>query len=299
MIDIVGKRSLWYSISAVLLGTSVLCMLVFGFKPSIDFTGGSLLELECITRPTPAVMHDLYQKNGIAGALVQELGEKSILIRSKEVSTALHTTLITQIKTDLKDATCTESRFETIGPSISQELKTKSFTMALVVMVAIVLYVAWTFRSVSRPVSSWKYGIVTVVALLHDVLVPAGVFAVLGHFLGIEIDILFVTAMLTVMGFSVHDTIVVFDRIRESLQRHNATTFEDTVNSSVNTTMGRSINTSFTVVLALLGLFFIGTGAIKYFSLVMIIGILVGTYSSIFIASPLLVTWHKRSPAKK
>jgi preprotein translocase subunit SecF len=299
MIDIVGKRKIWYLTSGVILGTSLLLMGIFGFRPSIDFTGGSLLELECAARPSNEAMHALYEKKGIEGALAQHLGEKSILIRSKEVKPDVHTAITAALATDYKDAGCTESRFETIGPSISKELKTKSFTMALVVMGAIILYVAWVFRSVSRPVSSWKYGIVTVVALMHDVIVPAGVFAVLGHYFGVEIDILFVTAMLTVMGFSVHDTIVVFDRIRETLQRNNATAFEDTVNNSVNTTMGRSINTSVTVVLALLGLFFIGTGAIKYFSLVMIIGILVGTYSSIFIASPLLVTWHHWSQRKK
>lgn len=164
--------------------------------------------------------------------------------------------------------------------------------MITAVVLAIILYVAWTFRSVSKPVASWKYGVTAVIALLHDITLPTAVFAVLGHYAHVEVDVLFVTALLTVMGFSVHDTIVVFDRVRESLQRNTSISFVDTVNESVNTTLGRSVNTSFTTVLSLIGIFLLTTGSIKYFSAVMIMGILVGTYSSIFIAAPLLVTWY-------
>jgi preprotein translocase subunit SecF len=163
----------------------------------------------------------------------------------------------------------------------------------------IVLYIAWAFRKVSRPVSSWQYGIATLIALVHDVFSPVGVFAALGHFLNIEVGLLFVTAVLTILGFSVHDTIVVFDRIRENLQRRVGDTFKDTVNISINQTITRSINTSLTVLLSLLAVYFFGGESVKYFSLALIVGIVFGTYSSIFIASPVLVVWESWRKKKR
>lgn len=292
MIDIVGKRKIWFSISGAVLVISVLLTGMYGLRLGIDFTGGSLLEMTCSSVPATEKAVAVYTEKGVEGAVVQQIGETGILIRSKELTPAQHTVIVPALQESLKAEGCVEARFETIGPSISQELREKSFAMIVAVVLAIVLYVAWTFRSVSKPVASWKYGVIAVVALLHDITLPTAVFAVLGHFAHIEVDVLFVTALLTVMGFSVHDTIVVFDRVRESLQRNTSISFIDTVNESVNTTLGRSINTSFTTVLSLIGIFLLTTGSIKYFSAVMIMGILVGTYSSIFIAAPLLVTWY-------
>lgn len=185
-----------------------------------------------------------------------------------------------------------EDSFESIGPTVGNELKQRSIYALAAVLVAIIIYIAWAFRKVSQPVASWKYGVVAVVALLHDVIVPAGVFAVLGHYAGVEIDILFVTALLTILGFSVHDTIVVFDRTRENLARRTAGSFEEVVNTSVNQTIRRSINTSATAFLALLAMYLFGGEPIKNFVLALMIGIAIGTYSSIFIASPLLVVWN-------
>lgn len=292
MIDIVGKRKIWFSISGTVLIVSILLTGIFGLRLGIDFTGGSLLEMTCTAVPSTEKAVAVYTEKGVEGAVVQQIGETGILIRSKELTPALHTAIVPALQEVLKQEGCVEARFETIGPSISQELREKSFAMIVAVVLAIILYVAWTFRSVSKPVASWKYGVTAVIALLHDITLPTAVFAVLGHYAHVEVDVLFVTALLTVMGFSVHDTIVVFDRVRESLQRNTSISFIDTVNESVNTTLGRSINTSFTTVLSLIGIFLLTTGSIKYFSAVMIMGILVGTYSSIFIAAPLLVTWY-------
>jgi preprotein translocase subunit SecF len=186
-----------------------------------------------------------------------------------------------------------EKSFESIGPSIGNELKSSAAWALLIAVIAIILYIAWAFRKVSFPISSYKYGIVAATALLHDVLTTVGVFSVLGHFLGVEVGISFVAALLTILGYSVHDTIVVFDRIRENLFRFGSRDFEETVNICVNETMARSINTSFTVILTLTALFLFGGESIRYFVLTLIVGVTVGTYSSIFVASPLLVEWQK------
>ncbi len=185
-----------------------------------------------------------------------------------------------------------ELRFDSIGPSIGQELKRKSISAIIIVLVVIVLYIAWSFRKVSKPVASWKYGMAAIVALFHDVLITLGIFALLGRFAGVEIDTAFIAAILTVLGYSVNDTIVVFDRIRENLPRSEEN-FAGTVNTSLNQTIGRSINTSLTTLLVLLSIYFFGGETIRYFVLALVIGVISGTYSSIFLASPLLVVWEK------
>ena len=185
-----------------------------------------------------------------------------------------------------------ERRFTSIGPTIGEELQQKAIWAIAAVLVAIILYIAWAFRRVSKPVPSWQYGIAAVIALFHDVFIPVGIFAVLGRFMNVEIDTLFITALLTVLGFSVHDTIVVFDRIRENLLKP-VENFAIVVNRSVNETLARSINTSITTLLVLLTTLFLGGETIRYFILTLVIGILFGTYSSIFIASPLLVSAHQ------
>ncbi|MDP2586519.1 MAG: protein translocase subunit SecF [Candidatus Komeilibacteria bacterium] len=186
----------------------------------------------------------------------------------------------------------TEQRFDSIGPVLGQELKTKSVYAIIFVLLAIIAYIAYAFRKVSYPVESWKYGVSAIIALIHNTIILLGVFSVLGHFAGVQIDAYFVTALLTLLGFSVHDTIVTFDRTRENLPRHQDKTFENVVNMSVNETLIRSINTS-SAIFVLLAIFLFGGETIKYFSLALIIGVLVGTYSSIFIASPLLLVWYK------
>lgn len=188
-----------------------------------------------------------------------------------------------------------EKRVETIGASVSAHLKNRAFSTAIAVIVAIIVYVAYAFRKVSKPVKSWKFGVTAIIALIHDVTIVMGVFVLLGYFLGVEVNIPFVVALLTILGYSVNDTIVVFDRVRENLIKYGYSHFEDVVNQGVNGTLVRSLNTSLTTLLVLIALFAFGGDTIRYFSLALIIGVIVGTYSSIFLASPLLVEWEKRS----
>ena len=193
-----------------------------------------------------------------------------------------------------------ERRFDTIGPTIGKVLRTQSFVAIGLTAAGIVLYLSWAFRHVSKPVASWKYGVVAVSAFIHDVTIPVGVFAFLGHFYGVTIDSLFITALLTVMGFSVHDTIVIFDRIRENLAKlKRPESYEATVNRSVNETIARSINTSLTVLIVLLAIFLFGGVTTRFFALALMIGIIFGTYSSIFVASPLLVIWQQWTEKKR
>lgn len=186
-----------------------------------------------------------------------------------------------------------EERIETVGPSISSNLRERTWKIGLLVIIAIILYVAYAFRKVSKQVSSWKFGVTAVIALIHDVMITIGVFVLLGHYLGVEVNIPFVVALLTILGYSVNDTIVVFDRIRENLIKIGYSKFELVVNKGVSDTILRSINTCFTTLLVLVALFFFGGDTIKYFALALIVGISFGTYSSIFLASPILFVWER------
>lgn len=227
---------------------------------------------------------------------VTPAGERGLILKMKTIDEPTHQKVLAALRELDKtagDDALTEKKFEAIGPTISAELKKKSFLAIFFVLFAIIIYIAFAFRKVSKPVSSWKYGVSAVLALTHDVIIPCGVFAVLGHFYGVEVDTLFVTALLTVLGFSVHDTIVVFDRVRENLIKFPRESFEEVINRSVNQTAVRSVNTSLTVLLVLLATFFFGGESVKYFVLTLIIGVIFGTYSSIFVASPLLVMWNR------
>ena len=275
---------------------SIIAIAVFGFQPGIDFAGGTLWQI-AITR-TDA---DLTRTNAeeIKKFFETDLGVKNIivfpaenndsfLIRFGHISEQEHQNYLSALKNKFGDIE--ELRFEGIGPTIGKELKSKAVWAIVMVMLGISLYIAFAFRKVSYPIKSWKYGIITLITLFHDVIIPAGLLAVLGRRLGIEIDTNFVVALLVVMGFSVHDTIVVFDRIRENLLlQKNRLDLPVIINNSVNQTFVRSINTSLTLILVLLALFFFGPVTLKYFILTILVGTTVGTYSSIFVASPLLL----------
>lgn len=291
--DIVRHRKIFYALSLTLIVGSIVCVLVLGLKLGIDFKGGSLMELSFESqRPSSADVERALPGLGIAGLLVQPSGERNVLVRFGTVTEEIHQLMLQRLqKANL--GSFHEEQFETIGPTIGQELKRKSLLALLLVLGAIILYIAWAFRKISRPLASWKYGVVAVLALMHDVTIPVGFFSVFSRFLGYEADTLFVTAVLTVLGFSVHDTIVVFDRIRENLRKNPGGVFADTVGKSIRETMGRSITTSLTVLLVLLSIYFFGGPSTKAFSFIMLIGVFFGTYSSIFIASPLLVTWEQ------
>lgn len=220
--------------------------------------------------------------------IVQPIGERGAVLRFKGVDEEIHGKILSKLN---ELAPVEEKNFQYIGPSVGNELKNKTLMSIALALLAITLYIAFAFRKVSRPVASWKYGITSLIALFHDILIPLGIFSFLGRFYNAEITIPIIAALLTILGFSVHDTIVIFDRIRENILRKGTGLFNETVNWSLNQTVGRSVSTVVTVLLVMLSLFFFGGQTLKYFSLALIIGISSGTYSSIFIAGPLLVTW--------
>lgn len=244
-------------------------------------------------RPEHDAMVQALGSAGITNAVVQPTGDKGVFFRLAVISEEKHQEALRSLS-GLGELN--EKRFDSIGPTIGAELKNNSLWALSLVLLMIIAYISFVFRQVSRPMASWKYGVAAVIALFHDIFIPLGVFAYLGHYYDIEVDTLFVTAILTVLGFSVHDTIVVFDRIRENLRKLGGrVNFEDVVETSIKQTIVRSINTSLTVFFVILLLFLFGGASTKYFSLTLLIGVFFGTYSSIFIASALLVTWHKWS----
>ncbi len=297
---IVTHRKFFYILSGLIILASILALAVWGLKPGIDFKGGSLLEVSYPDgRPEKAEVEGVLTPLAV-DASVRPTGDSGYLIRMKD--------LIGDEQAKVRSAVSfngakkvIEERFDSVGPLLGREAAGKSFVAIAFVILCIVIFITIAFRKVSEPVSSWKYGIITVIALLHDVLVPTGAFAILGHYAGFEVDTLFVTALLVVLGFSVHDTIVVFDRVRENLrvshELHDRKDFSTIVGESVQQTFVRSINTSLTTVIALVVLYFVGPEITKHFSLALLIGIVAGTYSSIFIGSPLLVTveqWQRK-----
>lgn len=296
---IVKYRKVFYALSIILMVGSVVAVSVWKLNLGIDFKGGAILEVEYPNgRPEQADLRNALAPLGLQES-VRSTGDKGYIIRMRAVTQEEKNTL-TQALVINASSTPSEKRFDSIGPLLGAEAARKSLVSIVLVIVAIVLFIAYAFRKVSQPVSSWNYGFVAVIALLHDVFIPTGVFAILGHYLGYEVDTLFVTALLVVLGFSVHDTIVVFDRIRENLRHASAKKpFEEIVGESISQTFTRSINTSLTTLLALIVLYFVGGEATQHFSLALIIGILAGTYSSIFIGSPLLVTIQKWQEKRK
>lgn len=291
--NIVGRRNIFYVLSGLLFAASISALALWGLRLGIDFTGGSLMEVAFRTgRPSTAELSQRIGALNLGEARLAPTGERGLLVRLRHLTEAEHQQVLAAL--DPAGSGISEQRFDTVGPTIGRELARKSILAVALVILLIVSYIAWAFRKVSAPIASWKYGVATVVALIHDVIVPAGFFAAAGHFMGFEADTLFVTAILTILGFSVHDTIVVFDRIRENLKkspRHGD--FGALVNASVSQTLVRSLNTSLTVALALAAVWLFGGATTRVFSLTLLIGVVAGTYSSIFVASPLLVTWHE------
>lgn len=299
---IIKNKFVFLTISAVIVLGSILAVCVYGLKLGIDFKGGTLLEVNYTNgRPETSLVTNVLQKDSISDAIVQQVGTSALSVKSRPLSETERTTLVSDLSIDGKYP-LTQTSFTSIGPSVGRELTRKAVVAIIVVVIAIVLYIAFAFRGVSKPVSSWKYGLIAIATLVHDIAIPAGVFALLGHFHGAEVDTLFVVALLTVLGISVSDTIVVFDRIRENLKNRIAPTFPETVGKSLSQTFVRSINTSLTVILVLIALFFFGPAATKNFALVLIVGMFFGTYSSIFVASPILVIaegWQHKKGSKK
>lgn len=294
-IPFIKLSKVWYTLSGLIMVVAIAAIAVWGLKYGIDFTGGTLLELNFTNRPTVTQVQTALDKAGLKENTVQTSGANEVIIRTSFLSEDEHQALLKTLQTTLgtTSSTMQEESIQTIGGSISSELRSRAIDAIILVNIAIILYIAYAFRKVSRPVASWKYGALAIVALCHDILVVVGAFAILGHFFGIEVETDFVLALLTVLGFSVTDTIVVYDRIRENVIHHSAANFADMVNVALNETLMRSINTTLTVLLPLLALFFLGGESIHTFALALFIGMASGAYSSIFIASPLLVTVEK------
>jgi len=293
MINIIGNRKIFYAISGIFVAASVFGLVFFGLVPGIDFKGGSILEIEFKgDLPQSETIRKKLENFELGEFSVRTIGEKSVTLKFKDITEETHQAVLETLKAEFPEIE--EKQFESIGPTIGRELRNKAITSSVIVLLAISLYIAWAFRKVSRPVSSWRYGVATLVALFHDILIPTGVFAYLGHFRGVEIDSNFIVAILVILGFSVHDTIVVFDRTRENLKRYSWVDFGELVNQSVNEVMARSIKTSLSLLLVLAALFIWGGATLQYFVLALMIGIFFGTYSSIFIASALIVDWEKR-----
>lgn len=325
--NIVKHRKIFYSISLLLIGFSIYSILTFGLNLGIDFKGGSIIEVKysslaaanatstntstagtltksattSVSAVTANTVKESLESLKLGEYVVRQAGTDGFIIRTKALSEVERQ----QVVKALGDLGGEVKRFDSVGPVLGKELQGKAIWSIVLVLLAIVIFITYTFRGVSKPISSWKYGVVAIVALFHDVIVPVGVFSYLGSAGGYEIDALFVTALLVILGFSIHDTIVVFDRTRENLKTLGfgtsscKKTFEEIVGMSVSQTIARSVNTSLTTMLALVALYIFGPKTTENFALALILGIAVGTYSSIFIGSPLLVTWQKWQEKKR
>ena len=297
---VVNNRKIFYIISSILVIGSILSLIFWGLNFSIDFTGGSSIEVNYPGgRPPQADIEAKLESLSLVGSSVRPAGNTEYIIQTTTLSDAQRQTVEDALTIDGRTAQIEE--FDTVGPILGKELQEKAILSIILVIIAIVLFITFAFRKVSKPVASWKYGLIAIVALIHDVIVPTGVFSIVGHFAGFQVDTLFVTAILVVLGFSVHDTIVVFDRTRENLKlnTNDKKPFAEIVGDSISQTFTRSINTSLTVVLSLLVLYFIGADVTKNFALTLLVGIIAGTYSSVFLGSPLLVTLEKWQNRKK
>ncbi|MFA5188979.1 MAG: protein translocase subunit SecF [Patescibacteria group bacterium] len=326
---IIKHRKFFLIFSGTLTLVSILLWIIWGLNLGIDFTGGSLMEIQYAqTRPVTAELSQTLADLNLKGLKIQAIGDKGYVLRFQQTGEDIHQQILAKLNPPISSENAgnnlkvesantdanievkginvstsgsnqvTETRFDSIGPAIGAELKTKAFYAVILVVIAIVIYIAVAFRKVSYPVSSWKYGVAAIIALTHDIFVTIGIFVILGKYFGFEVNTPFVAALLTILGYSVNDTIVVFDRVRENLHKYEGE-FEEIVEKSIWETMARSINTIVTVELALTALAIFGGGVINDFVIPLLIGIFFGAYSSIFIASQLLVAWQKYDWARK
>ncbi len=302
MMNIVKHRYIYFAISLIVIIPGVVALLMWGLPAGIDFTGGSLLEIHFnSTLPETDSVVDILHEFGFADAQVQTAGSDKLIIRTKAMDEGTLSSILNEFKSQF-NADLGLDRFESVGPTMGKEVAQRAAGAVGLAALGILIYITYAFRGVAH---AFRYGVAAILAMLHDVIVVLGVEAILGHFLGWEADALFLTALLTVIGFSVHDSIVVFDRIRENEKIHRKEPYETIVNMSIVQTLARSINTQLTVMFTLLSLFLFGGSTIHHFVLILLIGVFSGTYSSIFNASPILVvwenkewkTWFRRSPA--
>lgn len=301
---VIKYRKIFYTLSVLIIGFCIYSVSAFGLNFGIDFTGGSVLEVSYATTTPQEKVEQTVRANVDGEVVIKSSDSNGYIIKTKNLTEPQRASLVSALSGTTSTSSIgalTVKRFDSVGPVLGKELQRKAWTSILFVILGIILFITFVFRKVSKPVSSFKYGAVAIVALLHDVIVPTGIFAFLGRNGGFELDSLFITALLVILGFSVHDTIVVFDRTRENLHSKNSDkkAFDEIVGDSVSQTFTRSINTSLTTILALFALYILGPESTHNFALALIIGIITGTYSSIFIGSPLLVTLYKFGLRKK
>lgn len=293
--DLIKNKNYFLIFSGLLVLASLAMIVIFGFRPGIDMAGGTQWQLnfEKYVEADSVAEFLRDRSQDFAGVAVREQAE-GLVLRLPPLTEEAHQELFAAL--EKRFGAATEGSFASVGPTIGKELREKAIWALILVVVAISLYIAYAFRKVSRAISSWKYGLITMATLLHDVSLPAGLFAFLGWRIGLEVDTNFIVALLVVMGFSVHDTIVVFDRIRENILRSNIgrTSLKEIINKSVKETIIRSINTSLTLIFVLTSLLVFGPPSLFYFLLAILAGTIFGTYSSIFVASPLLYLWRPR-----
>ncbi len=298
---ITRNKNFFLGFTVVLVLLSFVSVWKFGLKQGIDFAGGSLMEVSyktssttpATTRPDVATITAEIEPLGFGGILVQPVGADGFLVKTRSLTEPERQALLAKLSLGGK-AMVEQKQFTSIGPVVGSELRNKSLYAIVIVILLIMAYITFAFRKVSHPVASWKYGIIAIITLVHDVIIPTGLYALYSYYTGAEVDVLFVTAILAILGFSIHDTIVVFDRVRENL-RHagNKEPFKEIVGKSLSQTFTRSINTSLTVIITLLVLYFVGGESTRHFALLLVVGIVAGTYSSVFFASPLLVEFER------
>lgn len=290
--NILKYKKIYLTISAALMLVSIVFIFIFPLKLSIEFTGGSIVDFTTTENVDQKALEERLNKGYDQGYVLRKTEEGYSLRMSGIGEGVTHNVHVLNVLSDNKPETLSIKKFDTIGPTLGSELKTKATVALLLVVVVITIFIAYAFRHVSKPVSSWRYGLITMIALVHDVIIAVGFFALFGHLLGIEIDSLFLTALLVILGYSINDTIVVFDRVRENLsnvdEEEREEQFDTVVGNSLSQTFVRSINTSLTTLLSIAIIWYFTTGSVQNFALALLIGIASGTYSSIFVAAPLL-----------
>lgn len=281
---------IYYIFSGLLAVASIASVLIFGLKFGIDFLGGSILEVEFKNRPENRIIQEKLNDLNLGEIIIQPTGNNGVILRMAEINEDAHQKILSKLN---EISEVQEKRFESIGPSIGKELRQKTIFLIIVSLVMLLIYIAIAFRKVSRPLFSWQYGIISIFALFFDILIPIGFLALLGKLYNAQFNIPIITAFLTILGYTINDKVIIFDRVRENISRSRGFDFETIVNQSLNQTLTRSLSTGSCTLLVLISLFLFGGETLKYFSLILILGIIIGTYSSIFLAGPILVTWYK------
>jgi preprotein translocase subunit SecF len=296
MISFIKHKNIFLVITGLMIVASIVAIAAYGLRLGIEFTGGSVLQIEYQdARPDNAVIREKISGLGIQDISVYATGDKGITIRSENLNAEIHAKLLEKLNETGKYE---EKSFEAIGPTVGKELTNKMAVLVLISLAAMLVYIAIAFRNVPGPVSSWQYGVASFLILCHDVLVPLGVFAVLGAFYGVQITIPVITALLIVVGYAINNVIVVYDRIRENLVRDHKVSFAEIADRALNQTLTRQINTSVATLLPVFAIYFWAGESLKYFALALILGIATGTYSSVFLASQILAVWLDRSKAR-